>query len=77
MKTIYSIYRFNYDLTMYYRGLRFCVIVLYSDIDPTVQADGARATIDTSSRFDGTESNSAGVHHIIKYLINKTPASHL
>ena len=46
---------------MYTRGLRFCAIVLYSHIDLNALADGARTTIDTSSRFDGTESKSAGV----------------
>ena len=46
---------------MYTRGHRFCAIVLYSHIDLNALADGARTTIDTSSRFDGAESNSAGV----------------
>ena len=46
----------------YTRGLRFCAIVLYSHIDLNVWAGGARATIGTPSRFDGTESKSPGVH---------------
>ena len=51
------------------RGIRFCAIVLYSHIDLNALADGTRTIIDTSSRFDGTESKNAGVHHTSKWKI--------